>query len=259
MPPPSPYAHELRVAALVEQLAHTGKLVDAAVAIPGSDITVAVTRPADTDRLLDQIAADPEQNLPYWAEIWPSGIALAAAIVTHPERVRGRRVLELGCGVGITAAIALAHGARLTVTDYAAESLVLARLTCLRHTGREPERAERVNWRDPASLRALTREGRYDVVLGADLLYEQRDVEPLLAALDPLLAPGGALWLAEPGRRPARAFLDILRARGWRAISARHDGPWPDSDDAGVIVETHWLEPHLDNSLRRVQKERSES
>jgi predicted nicotinamide N-methyase len=236
MPPPP-----ARVSELLDRLAHTGTLIDAPVAIPGSDVTVEVTHPVDTDRLLDQIAADPEQNLPYWAEIWPSGIALAGAILRHPERVRGRRVLELGCGVGVSAAVALASGARLTVTDYAPEALALTRLTCLRHTGREPEAAETVNWRDPASLRALVAEAPFAVVLGADLLYERRDIVPLLAALEILLAPGGAVWLAEPGRPPAIEFLDALRGAGWQDDATRWEGPWADPNDAGVAVETHWL------------------
>jgi predicted nicotinamide N-methyase len=230
-----------RATALLARIAHTGALVDTDIAIPGSDVSVAVTRPADTDRLLDQIATDPEQNLPYWAEIWPSGIALAGAILGDSARVRGKRVLELGCGVGITAAVALASGARLTVTDYAPESLALTGLTCLRHAGREPDRSEPVNWRDSVALRALAGPDPFEVVLGADLLYEGRDVAPLLGALDILLTPDGALWLAEPGRRPAAAFLAALRDAGWRDERARWTGPWADPDDAGIEVTTHWL------------------
>jgi predicted nicotinamide N-methyase len=241
MPTPPDTDREARLDALRRALAHTGPLITEPVPIPGMGSAVIVTRPADTDRLLDQAANDPEQNLPYWAEIWPSGIALAAAIAHRPERIRGRRVLELGCGVGITAAIALVHGACLTVTDYAPESLLLARMTCLRHTGREPDATRQINWRDP-SIADLTAEGRYDVILGADLLYERRDVAPLLGAIDALLAPTGALWLAEPGRPPAAAFLNEMNRNGWTAQSAAWSGPWPDPKDAGVIARTHWLQ-----------------
>lgn len=230
-----------RVSELLASIEHTGPLVDASVAIPGDDTIVDVSRPADTDRLLDLIAGDSEQNLPYWAEIWPSGIALAGAILAHPARVHGMRVLELGCGIGVTAAIALAAGARLTVTDYAAEALALTRLTCLRHTGHEPEHCERLNWRDQAALRALVDDEPFEIVVGADLLYERRDIVPLLAALDLLVAPGGALWLAEPGRPPAIEFLDALKRGGWQDDATRWDGPWADPADAGVAVQTHWL------------------
>ena len=38
---------------------------------------------------------------PYWCRVWPSALMLAAALTQHPELVRGRRVLELGCGLGL--------------------------------------------------------------------------------------------------------------------------------------------------------------
>jgi hypothetical protein len=45
-------------------------------------------------------------------------------------------------------------------------------------------------------------------VLGADLLYEQRNAEQLLGLLPRL---GGEILLAEPGRPFAPAFLDRWR------------------------------------------------
>lgn len=231
---------ERRIETLRTHLSHTGPMTFDEVAIPGTDITVTVTRPIDTDRLLDQIADDPEQNLPYWSEIWPSGIALGADIVRHPERIRGRRVLELGSGVGITAAIAVQHGADLTVSDYAPESLLLTEMTVLRHAGQSPRAVWRINWRGP-EIEDIARESRFDVVLGADLLYERRDIEPLIAAVDTLLAPDGALWLAEPGRVPASIFLEGLEARGWTVESSCWEGPWPDPKDAGITAHTHWI------------------
>jgi predicted nicotinamide N-methyase len=228
------------LARLRQQIAHTGPLMTELVAIPRSCLVIEVTRPTDTNRLLDQVADDPEQNLPYWSEIWPSGIALAGDIVRHPERVRGRRVLELGSGVGITAAVALSRSAMLTVSDYAEESLCLTRMTCLQNAGSEPAAAHQVNWRTPA-VSTLAGKGRFDVVLAADCLYETRDIEPLKAAIDVLVAPGGALWLAEPGRKPAKAFLQGVKASGWQGWETRWDGPWPDPTDAGIEVCTHWL------------------
>lgn len=231
------------LALLRRQLAHTGPLATEMVEIPQSRFVLEVTRPTDTNRLLDQAADDPEQNLPYWAEIWPSGIALAGDIVRCPERVRGRRVLELGSGVGITAAIALLHGATLTVTDYAEESLCLTRMTCLQNVGREPAGVRRINWRTPA-VSALPNDGRFDVVLAADCLYETRDIEPLRTAIDMLVAPGGALWLSEPGRKPAKTFLQGMKAGSWHGPETYWRGPWPDPTEAGTKVTTHWLRRH---------------
>ena len=109
-----------------------------------------ISRPVDYDQLIDDAAADPEQNLPYWAELWPSGVALAAKIARDPGIVQGRRVLELGCGLGVTAIAALRAGADLLVTDYSPEALALCSLNALDQAGALPKTL-RVNWRDPSS------------------------------------------------------------------------------------------------------------
>ncbi len=231
---------EDRIAALVEGFSRSGPLRQDRVTIPGTAITLEIVRPIDIDALLDQVVDDPEQNLPYWAELWPSGIALAAAIDREPDLLRGVSVLELGCGLGITAAIALGAGADLLATDYAAESLLLTRANCLRQTGREP-RTLQMNWRDPSFAMPLGALGTVPVVLAADVLYERRDIEPLLDLVDRIVAPGGMLWLAEPGRAPAASFLDEASRRGWTAASDQYDGPWPDPNDAEVVVAVHRL------------------
>ncbi len=229
-----------RITALVESLYRRSPLRRDQVAIPGTATTLEIVRPVDIDALLDQVVDDPEQNLPYWAELWPSGIALATAIAHAPAQVRGLPVLELGSGLGITAAIALAAGADLIATDYAPESLLLTRANCLHHTGREP-RTLRINWRDGGESVLAEAPGGFPVVLAADVLYERRDIEPLLALVDRIVAPGGMLWLAEPGRPPAATFLAEASRRGWTASTDRHDGPWPDPGDAGVVVAVHRL------------------
>lgn len=225
--------------------AHLGELADEAVAIPGSGRSWTIRRPVETDRLLDLAAGDPEQNLPYWAELWPSGIALAGAIMARPELVRGRRALELGCGLGVTAIAALDAGADLTITDYASDALALARFNCRRTTGQEPESLQ-VNWRAPDRAFDDLVAGGFPVVLAADVLYEARDVGPLVELAERIVAPDGLLWLAEPGRRPAQRFLDQMRVAGWHEQATTWAGPWPDPKDAGVVVTVHALRRLLD-------------
>jgi predicted nicotinamide N-methyase len=233
-------AIEARIEDYLTQLRASIALRDDDVTVPGSHGPMLVTRPADTDALLDRAAADPEQNLPYWAELWPSGIALAAAILQHPEMVRGEAVLELGSGVGITAAVALAAGADLLATDYSPESLLLTRVTALRHCGQEP-RTMQVNWRQPAADLLALQPAGYPVVLAADVLYERRDIGPLLELFDRIVAPDGVLWLAEPGRPPASIFLESASRAGWSFTTSTWNGPWPDPGDAEVVARVHQL------------------
>lgn len=212
------------------------------VDLPGASLSFQIARPVDYDRLIDAAAADPEQNLPYWAVIWPSGVALAAKIAREPETVNGMRLLELGCGLGVTAVAALRAGAELLATDYAPEALALCALNAFDQTGRAPETLC-MNWREPCSpLLATTGDG-FPIVLAADVLYERRDVDPLLALVQHVVALGGELWLGEPGRAPAARFLESLEARGWTRDSETCEGPWPDPGDnrKGVVVSIHRL------------------
>jgi predicted nicotinamide N-methyase len=179
--------------------------------------------------------------LPYWAELWPSGVALAAKIAREPAIVCGRRVLELGCGLGVTAVAAMRAGADLLVTDYSPEALALCSLNALEQAGAQPETL-RVNWRDPGPSLLSAGDG-FPVVLAADVLYERRDVDPLFVLVERFVTPDGELWLAEPGRPPAARFLESIGARGWTAESERCSGPWPDPEDnrKGIVVTIHRL------------------
>jgi predicted nicotinamide N-methyase len=232
---------------LIADLAAIGPLRVDRVDLPGTTESMLIWRPVDYDRLIDDAAADPEQNLPYWAELWPSGVALAAKIARQPGIVRGMRALELGCGLGVTAIAALRAGAELLVTDYSPQALALCSLNALDQAGEQPE-SLRVNWRDPGSTLHLLAGDGFAVVLTADVLYERRDIEPLLDLVERVVAPGGELWLAEPGRPAAGRFLESFLVGGWGAESEQCRGPWPDPEDnrKGVVVTIHRLRRRLD-------------
>lgn len=222
------------------RLARRVELAEKSVTLPRSGRVYSVTLPAAFDPLLDDSAADPEQNLPYWAVTWPSGIALADEILARPAELAGRRVLELGCGLGITATAAMMAGAWLVVTDYAPEALLLCRLNALRNARREP-RTLQLNWRSPRPALFHFARPRFQIVLAADVLYESRDVDPLLDLVERLVAPACMLWLAEPGRPVAARFVEAALRRGWDGSATQHEGPWPDPEDAGVVVNVHRL------------------
>jgi predicted nicotinamide N-methyase len=155
-------------------------------------------RPPSADELIDDEAFDEDEFLPYWAELWPSGVALAA--VLGGLELAGRRVLELGAGLGLPSLAAAIRGAEVLATDWADDAVALLRANAERNG--IALRAERVRWDEPEPL---LRQGHWDLVLGADLLYEQRNAEQLLKLLPRL---GGELLLAEPGRQFARSFLE---------------------------------------------------
>ena len=171
-------------------------LVEDAVQIDGLALTI--LRPRQAEALLSEEAFEHEEFLPYWAELWPSGLALARAV--RRRDVEGLRVLELGCGLGLPSIVAALGGARVLATDWSPEALEVAAANATRNRA-EVETAL-VSWAGPEPL---VRAAPWDLVLGADLLYEQRNVDQLLEVLPRL---GAEILLAEPGRPPAARFFE---------------------------------------------------
>ncbi len=52
----------------------------------------------------------------YWTRAWPSAIALASIILERPELVAGKRVADLGAGLGL-AGLAAALAGKLPRTS----------------------------------------------------------------------------------------------------------------------------------------------
>jgi predicted nicotinamide N-methyase len=177
-------------------------LVEEVIGLGGRDLRV--LRPRDSEALLDEDAFEHEEFLPYWAELWPSGVALARAVGVRA--LRGRRVVELGCGLGLPAIAAALAGGRVLATDWSPDAIARAADNARRNDAAIETLV--ASWADPA---ALVARGPFDLVLASDVLYEARDVAPLLALLPQLLAPGGEAWIADPGRASAERFLEAAR------------------------------------------------
>jgi predicted nicotinamide N-methyase len=168
----------------------------------GAGLSLEILRPPSADELIDESAFDEEEFLPYWAELWPSGLALARHVATR--ELGGLRVLELGCGLGLPALAAARRGADVLATDWAEDAIELLQRNAERNG--LFLRVARVRWSEPEPL---LRAAPWDLVLGADLLYEARNAEQLAELLPDL---GGEALLAEPGRPYAKEFLEGFRA-----------------------------------------------
>jgi predicted nicotinamide N-methyase len=179
-------------------------LVEEVVPLRGGELRV--LRPRDSEALLDEVAFEHEEFLPYWAELWPSGVALARAVAGRA--LRGRRVVELGCGLGLPSIAAALAGGRVLATDWSAAAVERAADNA-RRNGAAIETLV-CSWAAPEPIAAR---GPWDLVLASDVLYESRDVEPLLGVLTRLLGERGEAWIADPGRPPASRFLEAAAER----------------------------------------------
>ena len=156
---------------------------------------------------------------PYWSVLWRGGVALAREL--DGMALRGLRVVELGCGP-------LAEHCRGARRRRRAPHRRMPR-SAGAHRAKPRENDVRletatVEWAKPDEL---VRRGPFDMVLAADLLYEDASIAPLLSLL-PRLAPEA--WLADPGRRAGVAFLDQAGSR------------WPIETSVREVVLIHRLQ-----------------
>ena len=174
-------------------------LVEEVVPLHGHDLRL--LRPRDAEALLDEEAFEHEEFLPYWAELWPSSLALARSVVVRS--LHGARTLELGCGLGLPSIAAALAGGRVLATDWSPDAVAMTATNAERNEVEIETLA--CSWTDPAPLLARA---PWDLVLASDVLYEARNVDVLLDLL-PRLGP--EVWLTDPGGVPAERFLEAAR------------------------------------------------
>ena len=180
--------------------------VEEVVSLGGRDIRV--LRPRDGDSLVSDEAFEREEFLPYWADLWPSARVLAAQLAARA--LRGARTLELGCGLGLPSIAAALAGGRVLATDWAPDAIEAAAQNAERN-GVRIELAV-VSWQQPDPI---VERAPWDLVIGADLLYERRNAAQLLELLPQLVDGRGEVWIADPGRPAAEEFLAGLEGT-WR-------------------------------------------
>jgi hypothetical protein len=78
--------------------------------------SLSVWRPPDMEALIDLVAFDEDERIPYWADVWESAIVLAEDLAAVDGK--GLTLLELGCGLGLPSLAAARTGFTVTATDY---------------------------------------------------------------------------------------------------------------------------------------------
>ena len=131
------------------------------------------------------------------------------------QDLSGRRAIELGCGVGLPTVAALARGAEVLATDHYEAALDFTVHNARANLDLTP-RTALLDWHAPEAERL----GTFDLVLAADVLYEQRSVPALADLVPTLLAPGGEALFADPRRKDAPLFLELLQERGFENATA---------------------------------------
>jgi predicted nicotinamide N-methyase len=142
----------------------------------------------DAEALLrDADAPEP----PYWAHLWTGSRALARLVAAEID-CTGRRIVEVGCGLGLAGIVAALRGASVTLIDTVADAIHFARANAM--LNRVEVTALQTDLRCPG-LR-----GTFDVCLAADVTYDPSLQSALATFLADHLAPRGRAWCVESVR-----------------------------------------------------------
>jgi predicted nicotinamide N-methyase len=199
--------------------------------------------PGDTDLLIRALSdrqqfADPQRlaeslgigsaTWPLFGVLWPSSVELAARLVQRPVSV-GERILEVGCGLGLASLVGHRRGSDVTASDHhplaggflAANALL---------NGLGPLKYRHGHWGATAAQRESAVQaglqplrGRFDHIIGSDLLYERDDRGQLAAFIGRHAAPGALVWIVDPDRGNRSAFNRHMAGLGFALTEMRLD------------------------------------
>ena len=186
--------------------------------------TFQIAYPGNADELLDhpstQEAFHADQYMPYWAELWPSSQMLGYALMqqTWPANYQA---LEIGCGVGLAGIVALSLGMQVTFSDYDATAVEFAAENAIAN-GFTNFKKLPLDWRFPPSFQV-------PLLLAADVIYEERNIAPLITFIQSVLEPDGVCLLSDSDRSTRGGFCYALQQARLnftrqRVSAAGHEG-----------------------------------
>ena len=152
----------------------------------------------------------PEAMWSVFGVVWPSGLALARLMAD--EDIAGRRIVEVGCGIGLASQVLNARGADITATDRHPEAArFLAFNTDLNAQPAIP--FVRAGWTDDEAAEF----GTFDLIIGSDLLYERKPAAALAAFVARHARPTCEVLLLDPRRGHAARFAAHMAELGFSA------------------------------------------
>ncbi len=180
---------------------------------------------------------DPLKNVsefPFWTKLWEAAMVLSLLITGLPDpKGKGKKFLELGAGLGAPGLAAAAHGFDTTLTDYEEHILDFQRVSAAANQLNNIN-FQIVDWLNPPEM------SKFDIIVGAEILFREEFFAPLLSLLRISLKPEGVIYLAHDIRRKSvPLFLKMAESEYTIASSKRT----LTSDDGEKVILLNRLTP----------------
>lgn len=196
--------------------------------MPGYQVKLQTVTVGGTDyrirSLLDlQQYSDPEgaaeragisaASWPLFGHIWPSARVLALAM--HSHELSGQRILEIGAGLALASLIIHTRAGDITASDcHPLSGVFLEKNVLLNHLG--PLKYQTGDW--AGANPAL---GRFDLIIGSDVLYERQQPGQLAAFIHLHAAPAVEIIIVDPDRGNRAGFCREMAALGYGCVTRR--------------------------------------
>ncbi len=149
---------------------------------------------ADLEEFLD--GKDPFADVsefPFWIRLWDAAMILAYVLGSQAG-VEGRKLLELGAGLGAPGLAAAAAGFEVTISDYE-EIIMDFQKVSAAASGLAGIHFMHLDWLNPPEMQP------FDVLAGAEILFRDEFFQPLLNIFRTCLKPDGEIYLAHDAKR----------------------------------------------------------
>ena len=165
--------------------------------------TVEVLQIKDLEAYIDKLVnSSPKKiELPFWAKIWPTSIVLSLFI--QRLNPNGKELLELGCGVGVCGLFAAKHGFRVTLSDINEDALLFSQINILKNKLEDKAKVEKIDFtKDDLGK-------RYDIILGSEILYSDKDYENIYHFLNKHIKEDGEVIIGKEQDIKAKRFFEL--------------------------------------------------
>ena len=152
---------------------------------------------------------------PIFGIIWPSSLVLTHLMDDYD--IGTKRVLEIGCGIGLPSLLLNEKHADITATDYHPQVEVFLRRNTNLNNGKNIV-FEQANWADTNDQLGL-----FDLIIGSDLLYEDQHIELLANFINAHSKPTCEVILVDPGRGRKTKLCSRMAQLGYK--NSYHDHP----------------------------------
>ena len=159
------------------------------------------------DRMIEQEGRlHRAERYPYWAELWPAGVALSRWFCN--AGLESRHIKELGCGLGLVGITLARLGWRVEATDFVEDALVFTTHNALENRVASRLSVSYLDWSNPVGPPC-------ECLVASDVVYEKKNHPYLAQVLRTLLLPGGFFYLGDPRRPQAGLFVEMLKQQGY--------------------------------------------